>query len=265
MRAAWLTDIHLNFLTADARQTYYRSVGAQAPDVVLLTGDISEAPFLHEHLAELADALRCPVYFVLGNHDFYGDSIAAVRARLSPFCATHPSLSYLNACGVVPLTPNTALLGHDGWGDARLGDYWHSPIRLNDDRCIHDLVGLDAHARLATLHRLGEEAAQHLDRVLREAVAHFPHILLVTHVPPFHEACWYQGQMSDKHWLPFFCCGAVGAVLRDVMQAHPQIQLTVLCGHTHNAGTARILPNLVVHTGAAEYGHPSICEILPIR
>ena len=34
--------------------------------------------------------------------------------------------------------------------------------------------------------------------------------------------------------------------------------MTVLCGHTHSAGIAKILPNLEVRTGAAEYGRPEL-------
>ena len=34
--------------------------------------------------------------------------------------------------------------------------------------------------------------------------------------------------------------------------------MTVLCGHTHGRGHARILPNLEVRTGGAKYGNPAI-------
>ena len=34
--------------------------------------------------------------------------------------------------------------------------------------------------------------------------------------------------------------------------------LTVLCGHTHGAGEVKILPNLLVKTGGAEYKKPEL-------
>ena len=77
-------------------------------------------------------------------------------------------------------------------------------------------------------------------------------------MPPFREACIYEGKISNDDWLPHFSCKAVGDVLRDIMSQHPQRNLTVLCGHTHGSGTADILPNLRVHTGAAVYGEPAI-------
>jgi Icc protein len=36
----------------------------------------------------------------------------------------------------------------------------------------------------------------------------------------------------------------------------------VFCGHTHGEGTAHILPNLVVHTGGADYGKPVVQKVL---
>ncbi|MBW1848871.1 MAG: phosphoesterase, partial [Deltaproteobacteria bacterium] len=62
-------------------------------------------------------------------------------------------------------------------------------------------------------------------------------------------------------WLPFFSCKAVGDVLSEVMQKHQDKRMTVLCGHTHGGGKSKILPNLVVLTGPAEYRYPAIQEI----
>jgi hypothetical protein len=42
------------------------------------------------------------------------------------------------------------------------------------------------------------------------------------------------------------------------MRDHPDSQMEILCGHTHSAGVAQILPNLVVRTGRAEYCVPVI-------
>ena len=46
---------------------------------------------------------------------------------------------YLSQAGVVELTPSTALVGHDGWADARLGDFDHSDVVLNDYVLIDEL------------------------------------------------------------------------------------------------------------------------------
>ncbi|MCI0390151.1 MAG: hypothetical protein MOB07_15475 [Acidobacteria bacterium] len=49
------------------------------------------------------------------------------------------------------------------------------------------------------------------------------------------------------------------------MRAQPDCQMSVLCGHTHGAGEARILPNLNVITGGAEYGSPGLQELLIVQ
>jgi hypothetical protein len=83
-------------------------------------------------------------------------------------------------------------------------------------------------------------------------------VLLLTHVPPFREACWHEGHLSDDQALPFFACGATGEVLLEQMQSHPGRSMLVLCGHTHSGGAAELLPNLRVLTGGATYGSPRL-------
>ena len=78
--------------------------------------------------------------------------------------------------------------------------------------------------------------------------------MIATHVPPFREACWYEGKTTNDDWAPFFVCGGVGDVLKEIAASTPDRQYTVLCGHTHHDGDATLLPNLHVHTGFSRYG-----------
>ena len=111
-------------------------------------------------------------------------------------------------------------------------------------------------------HALGDQAAAYFREILPKALARYRNMLLLTHVPPFKEACWHEGHISDDEFLPHFACQAVGDVLIEMMQSHPECNLTVLCGHTHGSGTAQILPNLQVKTGGAEYGQPALQETI---
>src|SRR6516164_3441479 len=120
-RLAWLTDIHLNFVDASAVEAFLRSVAQNKADVFLLGGDIGEAPDVARYLNAIHDVVRRPVYFVLGNHDFYRGSIAGVRSKVRTLISACPNLHYLSDSGVVPLTEKTCLIGHDGWGDGRIG------------------------------------------------------------------------------------------------------------------------------------------------
>jgi len=264
MRAVWLTDIHLDFLSEPACTAFFETIAARRPDAVFVTGDISVAPSLLTHLRAMADALHIPIYFVLGNHDFYHGSIATVRAAVSNCARSQALLQYLPEAGVVALTKSTALVGHDGWGDSRYGDYARSSVRLNDHVLIEELTGLTHSTLQERLRHLGNEAAGYLQEILPKALDQFRRVIVLTHVPPFKEACWYQGQVGNDEWLPFFACKAVGDVLHDLMEKRPEHQLDVYCGHTHHSGKAQILQNLRVFTGEATYGAPQINQIINI-
>ena len=271
-RVAWLTDIHLNFLDDVDRRQFVQSIADASPDAVLLGGDIGESPDVVEHLREMADVVRRPIYFVLGNHDFYRGSIAETREEVTGLAAGSDHLVYLSGADVVELTPTTALVGHDGWGDARLGDFAGSEVLLNDFFLIDELKQwqrgpweLDREMLRQTLEALGDEAAEHFARVLPVALESHRRVIALTHVPPFREAAWYDGKPSDDHWLPFFACRAVGDCFLQMMRDRPDRELTVLCGHTHGSGETQILDNLRVLTGGARYREPKIQEIFELE
>lgn len=264
MRIAWATDIHLNFLQQKKRENFFDSISARNADAVFITGDISEAPTLKLHLEEMASSIKKPIYFVLGNHDFYHGSISSVRSATEKLCASQQNLTYLSRDNVIELTKSTAVIGHDGWGDGRLGNVERTPVRLNDFRLIEELAGLEYRTLIDKLRELGDEAATAIQGRLSKSLDSYEHVIFLTHVPPFKESCWYEGKVGDDDWLPFFTCKAVGDVLYQLMQGRPNSKLTVFCGHTHHAGVTQILPNLRVLTGSAEYGMPHVQNVLEV-
>lgn len=263
-RICWATDVHLNFLDERRLDVFCRAIICEEADAVVITGDIAEAPSLEPLLSFVAEAVRLPTYFVMGNHDYYRSGIGPVRALAEELSARSQWLRWLPASGIVELTKDIALIGIDGWSDGRLGDYDRSPVMLNDYLLIEDLAGLDKRTRLEKLNRLGDDEAAALRVPLWEALGRYQRVIVATHVPPFKEACWHDGQISSDDWLPHFTCKAVGEVLREAATAVPDRTLMVLCGHTHGAGVAEILPNLAVRTGGAEYGEPRIQAVIEI-
>jgi 3',5'-cyclic-AMP phosphodiesterase len=263
-RVAWLTDLHLNFISQREIVDFVQRVAREEPAAVLISGDIGESHDIAKHLDTFQTHLKCPIYFVLGNHDYYFGKIHEVRRNVRGYCNHFPKLRYLTSGESYPLTPTIGIVGHDGWGDARLGDYDNSLIMLNDFGLIHDLKGLSTSDRKRMLGMLGDMAAQHFRKVLPAALRQWRHVFAVTHVPPWREACWHVGGQSGEDWLPFFSCKAVGDALVEIMQQHPHQQLTVVCGHTHSGGESDILPNLKVYTGRAEYGAPEIQRIFEL-
>jgi len=263
-RIAWLTDIHLNFLSPDSSRRFMIELAGREADAVIVTGDVAEADTLAACLKRIAGWLHRPIYFVLGNHDYYRSSIADVRGEIVELCRKVPNLWWLNETGVVQLSPTTALVGHDSWCDGRYGDYAGSSLVLTDFLFIQDLLGIGKEGRRQVLERLAEEAAVHFLSLLPPAFGNAGHVILATHVPPFAEACCHDGRAAERNALPYYGCKAVGDVLRQIMSARPDKKLTVLCGHTHCGMDVEILPNLRVLVGEAEYGKPVVQRILEI-
>lgn len=265
MKLAWASDIHLEFLDQEEEWVYFKGLLDCDIDVLLLGGDISIARRLMSDLIGIVETLRVPTLFVLGNHDYYGGSIAGIRKIVGRF--VEPPLEWLPGCGPVTLTEGVGLVGHGGWGDARLGDFAASGVVLNDyvqirelqkvfdEKAFNGVFGRGTELE-KTLNGLGRQAARTLGPQLEMAALDHDQILILTHVPPFREACWHEGKISGDDYLPAFACGALGGVIRDAAGAYPEKQFTVLCGHTHSEGGARILPNLTVHTQGARYGEP---------
>jgi predicted phosphohydrolase len=260
-RFAWLTDIHLNFLTPAGVERFWAEIAELDLAGLLIGGDIAEAHDLPSYLKQMDELVAIDVYFVLGNHDYYFGSISKVRDELRQLCERHPRLHYLTTSGVFELTKQIGLVGDDGWADGRLGDYERSVVSMYDYKLIEDLAGHGKRERWEVLKRLGDEAAAHIRQVLPEALDRFDQVLLLTHVPPLREACWHEGRISDDQWAPHFTCKAVGDALLEIMPNYPQRRLTVLCGHTHGAGEARPLENLVILTAGAQYGSPSVQRV----
>ncbi|MCB9592376.1 MAG: metallophosphoesterase [Sandaracinaceae bacterium] len=264
MRLAWLTDIHLDFLSDEEIATFAARVAREAPDGVVVTGDISIAPELGPDLAKLVDAWRMPCWFVAGNHDYYGADVASVRRGMRELSRIEPKLRWLPSTGVVSLTPTTALVGVDGWADGRIGDGQGTSVVLNDHLRIRDLLQPSRAKLLEAARRLADEDARTLATLLGEALAPHEHVIVATHVPPFREASTHAGRIAGDDWLPWMTCHAIGETLRAMATDHPTRKITVLAGHTHDACRVSILPNLEVRTGAVEYGAPTVQEVFEL-
>ena len=263
MKLAFTTDLHLNFCDDRNFQAFCKEVLAEKPDALVVTGDTAEAQCLDKYLKKLKTFLKIPIYFVLGNHDFYNGSVVGVREQMSVLMKRTDDLHYLPEPGPIEIAPGVCILGVDGWGDCRLGSAMGIGNRipwLNDWECIAELWPYrnDRMALAEQVEELGRQDAQQAKDWVNKALKDYDHLVFATHVPPFKSACTYNGAPSEVSWLPWFCCYSVGEVLREAMEANPDKQMTVLCGHTHGYSQVSILPNLSVHTGTAEYRFPEL-------
>ncbi len=92
-RITWLTDLHLEFVFPLAKvNALCESIRATAPDCVLIGGDTGIARSVEQYLLTLEQQLQVPIYFVLGNHDFYRGSIKQIRAIAAQLSKTSKRL-----------------------------------------------------------------------------------------------------------------------------------------------------------------------------
>lgn len=267
-KIAWLTDIHLNFLKPTERVQFYNRVAETDADKILITGDIAEAKDVCEILSEFSEHVNIPIYFVLGNHDYYFCSVANVRENIRALCQKNSKLIWLGKPEIIVLSNDTVLLGHDGWADARYGDFDHSSVSLNDSRLIAELYQaflLNKSALKNEMQKLADADAKILEQTLMNAITvNIKKVVIATHVPPVPECSWHKDRLSDENWLPYFASKATGDVILNVAQHHRDIHFLVLCGHTHTAASVKLFDNLEIKAGGAQYHKPHIQEVIRI-
>jgi len=247
---------------------FYSEILSKNCDAVLISGDIAEATCLIEILNEMADQLEKPIYFILGNHDYYRGQVSEVRNKVEILTKTHEHLFWLPASGIQVLNNDTILLGQDGWADGRLGDYQNSRVSLNDSRMILDLFQANIVGKFQLLEKMQQLAdgdAKQLENNFTQAINKNPKkIIVLTHVPPFKEACMHEGVVSDQNWLPYFSSKVIGDVLKHVAEENPSVEFLVLCGHTHSKAEYNPLDNLTIRAGQVEYYQPSVQALINI-
>ena len=258
MKIVWTSDVHFDHASDEAVTQFLDRVSAENPDILLIGGDIAEAPTISAAMAKVA-ATNITTYFVLGNHDFYRGSFEHVEAKADNGFG-HENLKHLTKHGPVCLKDGTFLCGAGGWGDGRSGVSLAKSVRVSDWFQIEDLfnnfVGFDFYKLSRAIESRGIEEAGRLKSQLLKIPDYCKKIVILTHVPPFPEAAWYDGSQSDNRWLPSFVCVSTGHVIYEfALKSYASI--TVYCGHTHGSGTIRPLENLTVITGCgSEYGEP---------
>ena len=274
MRVVWLTDLHLDFVRPPKeRFDFYTEIMGEDPDAIFLTGDTGESDNLWQYIGELRDLSDC-LYYVLGNHDYYGATFAEVRSKATSRTDTKRNELWLPRSGPKELAEGVGVVGVDGWYDAQCG-YPHSNVRLADwgGRGVIDLIGLGQKTfldRTERLEKLGKDEAFKLELQLNKVKdLGWKKLFVLCHVPPFPDACFYDGKKSEPDFLPFFTWVAGGNSLMDFALKNPTIQTTVLCGHTHGKGEYRANDNLLVKVGGwnpkeKSYGFPRVQEVIEL-
>lgn len=264
MRLGFATDIHLDQFNKDEKPNLRRQFAGEeigrGLDALVVGGDISTGPLLKEHLGAFCKGAGVPVYFVLGNHDFWDAAFADVQATASEFPG------YLDKAGVVELTPTTALVGRSGWYDTLSGNpFAPSNMAPKDWKKTERLVYVfrEMYMLQAECRRWSTEEAEAARPILEDAARRYSRVIFVTHFPCFEEACWDEDGFPDieeRGWWPWSINTTMGHMLLDVVEAHPKTHFTLLTGHTHGGGRKQLRDNLLCISGKARYKHPALAH-----
>jgi predicted MPP superfamily phosphohydrolase len=269
MKLAWLTDTHLNLINLSVRQEFYQKIINTQCHGVLISGDIAEAPCLEDILKEMMCFIQKPIYFVLGNHDYYRDEVNQIRKTMIALTKEQDNLFWLSGSDLQQLSKDTFLVGQDGWADGRLGNFNDSRVELNDSLLIADLfqAKILGRSQLQTkMQQLADLDASQLQEKITQALIKKPKtVIVLTHIPPFKEACWDNGKIASDDWLPYLASKASGDVLMSLCTKYHDVDFLVLCGHSHSQAKYSPLPNLKVEVGSAEEYKPEIQKIIAIN
>ena len=270
MKLAWATDIHLDHLDlkggfADTL-SFIQCMSEQSPEAILLTGDLSMANFLIAHLELIDQNVKCPVYFVLGNHDFYYGEIESTRAKVKECVNKSKWLRYLTASEPFEFSPNTVIMGHDGWYDFGFG--LSNPIRfiMSDWLYIQDFTGtIDKFGRNyyindnTKIKQISKDLAQSGAAQIEQQILATSHKnkIILTHFPPWEEASLYNGKRSEEQALPVFASKCMGEAIERSSNQNLECNHIVLAGHTHDPYCGKITNNIECRVGKARYEKPT--------
>ena len=266
---AWLTDIHLNIFgdpdVVGDKKTVQLCDKIQATncDAVFITGDISIAKTLVYHLSVIEREIQRPIYFVLGNHDYWTSTTDIVHANMGELEKISPFLKYLGRHSYMPITSTTAVLGHGCWYDANYGDYKQSSM-MNDWKNMGDFANKKSLEDVVSVSRkLAHAGVTHISDAIKAATRYYNNLVILTHVPPFPQCV--EGSKSQMEQLPWYVNKMCGDMLLSAAKAYPNVKFTVLTGHVHDRTSmfeSKFAPNLLVKTGIATYGNPVVQQII---
>ncbi len=286
MKLAWLTDIHLDHLwprdvrdeqvvdTPERIIDFCESLKDYEFDAIVISGDVSLAG--HKWISNffatteyclkyMADTLKKPIYFVLGNHDYYFGSINTTRAKMVQLSDANDGITWLTNGYIVNLSSEIGLVGHDGWYDLRNGTLCRDYI-MSEFEYVAEFSGYRSDWGIAErlCKELADDAADYFREVIPDALKTYNKLIVVTHVPPFAEVSKYRGKPTDEEHLPFYSNKAVGDALLEIAKAHPDKELVTLSGHTHGFAEFQALPNLKSVVSSAWYGAPALHKIIDL-
>jgi len=229
------SDTHFNFTLPWTLYGFVERVIENKPNGLFLPGDIACGITIKRTLAYMAKKLDdVPIYFVAGNHDYYGTSLEVSNDIFKTLCKKYHNLKWLSNEEVIELKSDVALVGEDGWYDLRSGN--PKLAVYNFDWCMIEefrrLKSFDE--KIALSQQLADQSAANLKRKLLKALRDYKTIIVITHMPPWADAsCVYDIEPLDEYSFSYHTNTVMGEMIEEVMADHQSQNVIVICGHTH--------------------------------
>lgn len=244
-----VTDPHFDYAPKFEYESFLSKVMARDFDLMVISGDICDGAYADKWISKLITAIKRPVFFVLGNHDYYNTASDYAQAKAHKVAK---GAHFLTKMGPIKLNPQTCIVGDDGFYDGVAGEGARTKVQLIDFRKTFDFAGRN---NFDVMLELARASVARLEPKLQEAAElDCKTILVATHVPPFIEASRHRGKISGAEFLPLFSSVVMGDMLKKFAASHKDIDIFVLCGHTHCPCVVTISENLVVFVGEAHIG-----------
>ncbi|MEK6879056.1 MAG: metallophosphoesterase [Nanoarchaeota archaeon] len=270
MQIIWLTDIHLDHVGKTEHGNFLNKIikianeNIREKTCVVVTGDIGNSmctiPYMESWKTVLLEH-DISLYFVYGNHDYYGSSVKVERERLASSTLKDNWLGGINS---VVLSEKSALIGHDGWYDGGYANWFKSNIDMNDYYQIFEInrQWYDKGQIFEKINQLSMESAAHVfEQGTKLLSGSTKTLVIATHIPPYRENSVFMGNISDDNWLPHFSSKHMGDAITNLGKNFPEKDIVVLCGHSHGQAKHMPLPNIVSFTSEARYKHPVISDV----
>lgn len=243
VKIIFLTDLHLNRMFSWQRSSFYKKIIKENPGAIIITGDISNGNNLYNDLVFLA-SLKTPIYFTLGNHEFWKSSFEEITSQVRELCKIFPNLIWLTESDIVPLKYQTFLIGADGWYDGRSGV--ENYLRFSIDRLyIKEYKGKTFDEQLNLMRSLADNATDSIIKKLNQAIdIGAKTIYIATHFPPYKEASRSRIPILKDFWKSYDINFNLGERVKEIANIK-DINIIFISGHVHKEKILQVSNNIL--------------------
>ena len=227
----WLTDLHVDKLSAADYAGLINSIVAIKADGLWLTGDLGDPPANWFFLETLLHQIKLPIYFVLGNHDYYQQRIADVRKKANQLMDTFKQAHYLTSEAAHIFDEHTLLVGVDGW--ANTADIPLTQPTWDSERIIDLQSPSLATLQQAMNKRAAVDALLLLKKCQQSIGAATKRVYILTHVPPEQARRGQYPVKPVQARRAVYYSYTLGGVLDELRLQYPHIHFYVFSGHVH--------------------------------